>query len=67
VSKEVGMSEASWQCQNHKCGLIFQWNRLIGIASYFLQEKPENRHVPGNTRPDGCPECGHDEVDCLEG
>ncbi len=61
------MSEASWICQNPECGLMFQWNRQIETASYIKNGEPVDKRVPGFTRPDGCPECGGDEVDSLEG
>jgi hypothetical protein len=46
---------------------MFQWNRQIETASYIKDGEPVDKRVPGYTRPDGCPECGGDEVDSLEG
>jgi len=39
------MSEAAWMCQNPNCGLIFQWNRFTGVASYRLLHKGVRRFL----------------------
>jgi hypothetical protein len=61
------MSEANWFCNNPNCGLMFQWNRQIQMASYNNGEETVDKLVPGDTRPDGCPECGGEEVEQMEG
>lgn len=61
------MSEAHWLCLNPKCGITFAWNRGIQVASYNLGDEPQDKLVPGETRPEGCPECGEEDVDSLEG
>lgn len=62
------MSEAAWMCKNPECGLMFQWNRGINMATYSKNEgESESNYVPGATKPEGCPECGCSEVDSLEG
>ncbi len=57
----------SWMCKNPKCGLWFQWDRTLNIAVYNRGEEDVNKYVPGDTRPSGCPECGQDEVEALDG
>jgi hypothetical protein len=61
------MSEASWFCRNPECGLLFVWNRQIQMATYNKGEEPINKLVPGGTKPNGCPECGSEAVEQLEG
>ena len=61
------MSEVAWMCRNPECGLMFQWNRGINMAIYSSGDETLNKYVPGGTRPDGCPECGQEKVDALEG
>lgn len=61
------MSQAAWMCLNTKCGLLFQWNGGINTATYDKNGELVSKYVPGETKPSGCPECGEDEVDSLEG
>ena len=61
------MSEASWQCQNEGCGILFQWHPLTQKAFYGLGSENKSVPVPGDKRPSKCPECGGKKIDSLEG